>query len=644
MSLYLCLRRFAVLVALFCATSAAAQNSFVRVNQAGYARHAAKRAWLMSMNAQLASSFHVRSATGVTLYSAPITASDDRGAWGDFAHVYALDFDAVTARGEHTIAVDGADATTSLVFRVDRPARLYDEPLENALSFYQNERDGRDFIPSPLRTRPGHLNDAHAAVYFTPAMDDDGHFKDDLIPTGAVIDASGGWWDAGDYLKFVQTHSYAVAMLLTGVRDFPDQMGRESRSSDFTAEAKFGLDWLQRMWDDDQRTLYYQVGIGSGNRQTVSDHGVWRLPDVDDTLGGADPRLRFIRNRPVFINPEGGANAPVSPNLAGRLAAAFALCFQVFQERDRDYANRCLEAAEHVYDLANIAPTGNLLTAAPFGFYPETEWRDDLEWGATELYFALANSDRELPRHLPHRDPRFYLRAAAHWAKAYITGPNDATDTLNLFDVSGLAHFELVRAIAAAGHHHGLEVTRADLLADLKKELDAALAQGNTDPFGFGFTWNNFDTTSHGAGLVVMASELDFLTGSRMFEAFAHRWLANILGGNAWGSSLVVGDGTVFPHCMQHQVANLVGSLDGSEPLLRGAVVEGPNSFAASGSLDAMVACPADGVDVFAQFNGNGAVFQDNVESFSTVEPAIDLGASLPLAFSWLITRAPDSD
>jgi hypothetical protein len=44
----------------------------------------------------------------------------------------------------------------------------------------------------------------------------------------------------------------------------------------------------------------------------------------------------------------------------------------------------------------------------------------------------------------------FYLRGAGHWAHAYITGPNDAADTLNLYDVSGLAHFELFGAIANA--------------------------------------------------------------------------------------------------------------------------------------------------------------------------------------------------
>jgi hypothetical protein len=37
----------------------------------------------------------------------------------------------------------------------------------------------------------------------------------------------------------------------------------------------------------------------------------------------------------------------------------------------------------------------------------------------------------------------------------------------------------------------------------------------------------------------------------------------------------------------------------------------------------------------YAAYNGHKAVFQDNVQSYSTVEPAIDLTAATPLAFAW---------
>ena len=68
--------------------------------------------------------------------------------------------------------------------------------------------------------------------------------------------------------------------------------------------------------------------------------------------------------------------------------------------------------------LANTNP-GRLTTYIPYSFYPETEWRSDLELGATELYLALA-SGGTLPPGLPHTDPRYYLQQAAHWAAAYI--------------------------------------------------------------------------------------------------------------------------------------------------------------------------------------------------------------------------------
>jgi endoglucanase len=626
-----------VVFALGIAGPLAAQGAFVRVNQIGYPMNATKRAYLMSSTAETGGTFSVLNSSGTSVYSAAIGAK--LGSWGSFANVYALDFDAVTTSGTYTIAVHGPVAATSPSFAIDLATNLYAVPLANSLYFYQNERDGANFIGTQLRTAGGHLNDSVASVYLTPNVNKNGRFSGDLSPTGAHIDASGGWWDAGDYLKFVQTESYTVALMLAGVRDFPNQMGAGSSSSNFSAEARFGTDWLQKMWDDSTKTFYYQVGIGDGNSQTVSDHDIWRLPQADDTYQSCSSHYRYICHRPVFINTAGGANASISPNLAGRMAAALAECYQVFKGSDPAYANRCLLSAEHIFDLANTAPSGNLLTVIPFSFYPESEWRDDLELGATELYFAVQAGG--LPAGLPHTDPTFYLTAGAKWANAYISGPGDASDTLNLYDVSGLAHYELYRAIGLAGNPSGLAVTQAALLADLKKQLDQAVTQAGSDPFGFGFPWAAYDTTSHGGGLVVMANEYDNLTNSTAYAAYASRWLANVLGTNAWGTSLIVGDGNTFPHCMQHQVANLLGSLSGTSPVLKGAVVEGPNSIATKGLLSGMRTCPVDGVDVFAQFNGNGAVFRDNVQSYSTVEPAIDLTASSFLAFSWTMAGAP---
>ena len=448
-----------------------AQSAFVRVNQVGYPMNATKRAYLMSSTAETGATFKVVNSSGTSVYSAPI--GPKLGSWGSFSNVYALDFDLVTTAGTYNITILGPAAATSPSFAVDSSANLCTGPLANSLYFYENERDGANFIPTPLRTAGGHLNDSVASVYLTPNVNKNGRFSGDLSPIGAQVDASGGWWDAGDYLKFVQTESYTVALMLVGVRDFPNQMGAGSSSSNFSAEARFGTDWLQKMWDDSTKTFYYQVGIGDGNSQTVSDHDIWRLPQADDTYQSCSSRYRYICHRPVFINTAGGANASISPNLAGRMAAALAECYQVFKASDPAYANRCLLSAEHIFDLANTAPSGNLLTVIPFSFYPESEWRDDLELGATELYFAVQAGG--LPAGLPHTDPTFYLTAAARWANAYITGPGDASDTLNLYDVSGLAHYELYRAIGLAGNPSGLAVTQAALLADLKKQLDKAV-------------------------------------------------------------------------------------------------------------------------------------------------------------------------
>ena len=67
--------------------------------------------------------------------------------------------------------------------------------------------------------------------------------------------------------------------------------------------------------------------------------------------------------------------------------------------------------------------------------------------------------------------------------------------------------------------------------------------------------------------------------------------------------------------------------------MLKGAAVEGPNGTLYGGLQTGMRNCPPDDSDPFAQFNSR-AKFKDDIESFSTVEPAVDLTATSPLAFA----------
>ncbi len=717
----------AILLTLAFANCVQAQSSYVRVSQVGYeAGKSPFRAYLMSTSMQSGATFKVINSQGVVADSG--SAGPLVGTWSHSStvvySVYAIDFSAPA--GEiYTISV--SDGATSPTFAVDAPQVLYPGLLLNTLFFYETERDGPDFIPNALRTAPGHLKDEHARVYLTPPLDSN-DFVDNIPPAPPLssaqvphIDASGGWWDAGDYMKYVETVSYTTALMQIGVRDFPGQMGHDAplnplappgsisyagnsgagapASSDFTREAGFGIDWLLKVWDDRTQTLYYQVdnsqdwdyyGEGDPSSATgncggtyvtpyclITEYDIWTLPQAADHYRqsgdpeACDPYTTFfICYRPVFV--AGSAGSPISPNLAGRLTADFALCYQLNHRSDPVLANRCLKNAEDIFSLADLsfadpAPSGSgsgncngcLLTIVPFDGYPETVWDDDMELGATELYFAERSAEyesagNESASNLPHRDADYYLRRAAEFAHRYVTNIYDAgyTDTLNLYDVSGLAHFELYRALQMAGDPAGLAVTQWSIRQQLLRQVNDAVTASATDAWGFGYQWSYGDTTSHGAGLSVMASEAYWLTHSAVYDTFSQRWLANILGANAWGSSFIVGDGSTFPNCIQHQVANLAGALNGTSggtPVLWGAASEGPASYATSGLLGGMILCPANGVDEFRKFNGNDgtynssqtAVYRDNVQSYSTTEPAIDLTSTSFLMWSWRLAGHP---
>src|SRR5437588_559723 len=108
-------------------------------------------------------------------------------------------------------------AATSAQIRVNVVGYINTAP---ARAYLMASRDGPNYIANALLTAPGHLNDQNAMTYLTPNYNaGSGRFSGDVTSLGVTIDASGGWWDAGDYLKFTGNESYSDIMLLLGVRD-----------------------------------------------------------------------------------------------------------------------------------------------------------------------------------------------------------------------------------------------------------------------------------------------------------------------------------------------------------------------------------------------------------------------------------------
>jgi len=114
---------------------------------------------------------------------------------------------------------------------------------------------------------------------------------------------------------------------------------------------------------------------------------------------------------------------------------------------------------------------------------------------------------------------------------------------------------------------------------------------------------------------------------------FATRQRNWLFGANAWGTSFMIGEGSTFPRCPQHQVSNLRAAAHGSGPVLTGAVVNGPNDPAQfedglGDYQDGMVPCRADGRDRYDAFSRSDTRYVDDVRSWQTSEPALDMTGS----------------
>ena len=606
------------------APAAAASRHLIRVDQAGYVLGRPMTAWVLAPSATPRLRFAVVDRRGRTVLKGRTGASTGR--WNPrYRGVLPIDLSGIERSGRFRVLLVGKPGVRSPWFRVGRPGRILDPLIAASVSFLGDQRDGTDLVGRTVTPAARHPSDTSAARYAWPEfVEGTEQPATDLVPLGSTTDVSGGWADAGDTIKLTHTTAYADALLWAAARELGDDA-----PDALLPEAEHGLAWLERMWHPDTGVLDLQVGIGSGaaDGSFVGDHDVWRRPETD-TLRFA-PQQRYLLHRPVFqANLPGD---PLPPNLAGRVAAAFALAAQVRARTDEAEARRLLDLAAGVFDGAKVGDVAatDVVTALPASWYPESSWRDDLAWAAAEL--ALAG------RRLDDTRTAEWLDSGILLAISHIENEGGA-DTLDIYDTGPLAFADLVRAIRDSRGRHA-RGQRGDAPRRAARGAGQAASRAGGDPFRAGVSLTESDAAPRAMGLVAVERLYRRLSGDDAFATLGAAQLDWVLGCESMGG-VIHGGGrqhvaALHPsHDQQSRDRRRRRSGDAPrrarERPRRGVGVRRRPRRAARG--DASLS--PNGRDAHAPFTGQGSRFVDDVRAWQTVEPAIDMAATATLALA----------
>ncbi|MFB6152164.1 MAG: glycoside hydrolase family 9 protein [Haloarculaceae archaeon] len=307
------------------------------------------------------------------------TADDDEpvfeGALSDPVYDEAADervrhaeFTPVSDPGEYVVVAD--DGSRSHPFRIGEG--VYDDVLATVGRLYSLKRSDTpiDDPVTGLETEGGHGQDANAALFFA----------DDYHDEGDILDVAGGWYDAGDYGKYVPPGAVAVAHMLLahelapeafepGQYDLPPGLEPDDPDvPDVLGEARFELEWLERMQRPDG-AVYHKVG---GDR--------WPGLDVRPS---EDTQDRYVYGLSTFGT--------------AMYAAAMAMAARVYRDVDPAFAERALGNARDAqsYLEANPEPYFRYDEGQDDGSGPYRKDGDGEErfWAAAEL-FRTTGEDR----------------------------------------------------------------------------------------------------------------------------------------------------------------------------------------------------------------------------------------------------------
>jgi endoglucanase len=478
--------------------AAAAPTPDIKVDQVGYLPGAPKIAFIVSDRA--AGPFHVlRQSDGVAVLHGTLRPAALDPDSGDL--VRAADFTPVTMPGTYVLSVEGVGI--SWPFAID--AAVYRRAYYLAARSYYGQRCGTAVDLGP--EFPGYK---HAACHLT------GAFHASSGRAGPHASAK-GWHDAGDYGRYVVNSGIATGTLLMAyglygrqVSAVPLQIPESGGGTDLLNEARWNLDWMLSMQDEDG---------GVWQKQTSERFAGFVMPEADtsvsDVIGtGSDPFK--------------------SSCATADFAAVMAIASRVFNGTDQGYGDKALAASRKAMGWLQQHP--DVLFRNPpdvsTGAYGDGSCADERFWAAAELWSRTGTA----------ADEEYVL---AHYREFLPLLRDVNPPSWNSVGALGLWSYAL-----GIGGHQGVrdEITRGIFAA-----ADAIVARTASHPYRISLTTKDY---VWGSNAVAANYAMQLLIANRIRPNAAWRDAAldnlhYLLGRNTFSLSFVTGLGAnavMHPH------------------------------------------------------------------------------------------------
>lgn len=458
---------------------------YIRVNQIGFLPNDIKTAVIISkvkLDGMKATIEDIHSNS--TVYNVKL--KNGKSSYGNFGYTYIIDFSDVTLEGKYIISINGQK---SFPFVINK--KVYNGLASSLLDFFKVQRCG---YTNPLLHNVCHIADATSII-------------DGKKVINKTIDLTGGWHDAGDYIKFLNTTAFATYMLLFSYEFNPESFSFDNDKNgipDILEEAKVGLDWMHRCIYEENKFIT-QV-------QDVRDHEIeWRMPEDDN----------YSFDRPAFVG--------IGKNLIGIYSATMALAYRIWKDKFHyiEFADKCLNVAKHFYALRNNVPD---IDSSGSGLYIDKDYKGKLALAAIELFITTNGKN--------------YLNDAINYADS---AKNDFWWSWG--DVNSLAHYRLAKYDNR-------------FIDYLKKNLDEFNNNKNNNLFGIGtnLSWGSNNTL---LGITLQNILWKRLTNNSIYDTVAVYQRDFVLGRNSWGISFIFGYGKNYTKNFHHQISYIKKKLPG---------------------------------------------------------------------------------